>query len=133
MESTDNCDRSVLHGPDPLHDADVVYGSRMPPDWSPTIHAERDPRRRQVLQDIEEFDGLTEIRTDNGCTLYHLASTDSSLLNRKDAIRYIARLIENLELWQHLARRLSIAGYKAPRELKIHTVRRNIRTMDSGR
>ena len=114
---------SDLSKPDPMHDADVVYGAREPPDWGPTIRAEPDPKRVRILQDIEEFDKLTELRAEDGCTLYRWASTDLSILSRDDALKYIADLLENLEIWQHLARRVCITDYRAPRELKIHTER----------
>ena len=110
------------------HDANVWPdpGPREAPDWGPAIRAERDPRRIRVLQDIAEFDTLTDSRIDNGCTLYRLASTDRSLLSRKDAITYIANLLEKVEIWQHLARRLLLPSYTASREPKIHTERRNL-------
>jgi hypothetical protein len=95
-----------------------------PPDWGAVIRAESDPQRAFALQQIAEYDGMTEENVHDASVVYLSWSADESLYCSTAVMKHVAYLIEDLEIWQSLVRQVCLAGYHARPQLRIHDARR---------
>ena len=107
-------------------DPNKVDNSDDQPNWTPIIHAQHDPHRRLALQHTAEFDGLADTKIQKAVVFYLRWSSDLVPVGRKSALKYIAHLIEEIETWQALARRVSISNDQPRGYYRIHVEQRNL-------